>query len=167
MIKINTLYSLENISDCYEVDSSGNIVNKISGKTKKYTKGKRGYYYVTLSLKNSNKQKKVYVHKIISLAFIRNEKYEVINHIDGDKLNNSIDNLEFCSQKQNIIHSWGLKLTTRTEKIFIIGWLDGTITSGTIIKLVEETGIPKSTLYTIYYSKRGSTKHNIKEIKLI
>lgn len=166
MIKINSLYSLDNVLDCYVVDEFGNIINSITGKMKKFSLSKRGYYYVSLSLKNSKKQLKVYVHKIIALAFIKNNKYEVINHIDGNKLNNSINNLEFCSQKKNINHAWNTKLITRKEKIFTVTFLNSkNEISGTIKELANIIKIPKGTLYDLYYKKKGSIKYQIKYIK--
>ena len=52
MIKINTLYSLENISDIYYITDNLDIININTNHIKAQTLGKRGYYYVTLSDKN-------------------------------------------------------------------------------------------------------------------
>lgn len=165
MIKINTLYSLSNISDCYYINDNLQIINNNTGYVKKQTIGKRGYYYVTLNNKQ-NKQIKVAVHKIIALAFISNEKFEVINHINGNKLDNSINNLEFCTQKYNVDHALKNGLTVRYEILFQITYLDNKILIGTIKELVQKTGIPKGTLYDLYYKNRGSKMHNIKSVKL-
>lgn len=48
-----------------------------------------------------------YVHIIIAQTFlINNNKKQTVNHKDGNKLNNNIDNLEFCSQSENNKHSY-------------------------------------------------------------
>lgn len=165
MIKINTLYSLSNISDCYYINDNLQIINKNTGYIKKQTLGKRGYYYVTLN-NMQNKQVKVPVHKIVALAFICNEKFEVINHKDGNKLNNSIENLEFCTQQHNVNHAWDNGLATRNETLFQIIYLNNRVLVGTIKSLVDETSIPKGTLYDCYYKNKGSKLHNIKSVKV-
>ena len=59
-----------------------------------------GYYQILL--RNKNKIKRVRVHRIVAEAFIDNpNELPVINHKDGNKLNNNIDNLEWCSQAHN------------------------------------------------------------------
>jgi hypothetical protein len=88
----------------YEVSILGNIRNK---KTKYILKSKEknGYYRVTLM---KNKQKcDVSIHRIVAKTFIKNEDKtkNTVNHIDGDKLNNNLNNLEWVSQKENIKHA--------------------------------------------------------------
>ena len=63
-----------------------------------------GYRYVTL-MKDGKKHNK-YVHRLVAEAFIGEipEGY-VINHIDFDKSNNIVTNLEIVTQKQNVLHS--------------------------------------------------------------
>ena len=64
-----------------------------------------GYYIATLSVP-WKKQNKMLVHRAIALAFIPNpENKPHINHIDGDKKNNDIANLEWCTHKENMIHA--------------------------------------------------------------
>lgn len=54
--------------------------------------------YLMISLKN----KKYLIHRIVAKTFIKNPKnYPIINHIDGNKLNNCVDNLEWCTYKHN------------------------------------------------------------------
>lgn len=127
------------------------------------TVGKRGYYYVTLNEKYTNRQKKISVHKIVALAFIKNTPFSVINHIDGNKLNNNINNLEFCTQKENTIHAWKHELVKRKERIFKVFFKKYSLV-GTIKELVDKTKIPKSTLYYLFYSKSSSKKYEIEKI---
>ena len=71
--------------------------------------GKKGYKVISL---NKNKKRKQYkVHRLIAEAFIPNpENKPQINHIDGNKLNNDINNLEWCTQNENIQHAYNTGL---------------------------------------------------------
>lgn len=71
------------------------------------------YGYLGLLLCNDNKQKKFLIHRLIAKAFIENpDKKHIVNHIDGNKLNNSIENLEWVNIRENCCHSYLGKKTT-------------------------------------------------------
>lgn len=66
---------------------------------------KTGYYVVTLVL--NGKYRVFKVHRLIAEAFIPNpENKRTVNHKDGDKLNNSLDNLEWATDLENIRHAF-------------------------------------------------------------
>jgi len=69
-----------------------------------------GYYSVTLQLDGKGKNYKV--HRLVMLAFY-GESPKVVNHKDGNKLNNNINNLEYVWQKENIDHAWDNGLVRR------------------------------------------------------
>ena len=67
--------------------------------------------YLIVGLHKNNKAKKVCVHWVVANAFIpRRENDEVINHIDGNKYNNKLSNLERCTQSHNVKESFRLGL---------------------------------------------------------
>ena len=67
--------------------------------------------YLVVGLYKNNKAKKVCVHWLVANAFIPKEKeHEVINHINGDKHNNKLSNLERCTQSYNVRESYRLGL---------------------------------------------------------
>lgn len=86
----------------YQVSDLGRvkrIISKYSPKEKILkTPIKSGYYYATLS-KNGIRHK-VYFHQLVAYTFIC-ESNLVIDHVDGNKLNNKLDNLEFVTHRQN------------------------------------------------------------------
>lgn len=90
--------------NCYRVSSLGYVESNHSGewKVKKVKKSKsdsRGGFYLTISLSKGHKR----VHHLMWEVFKGpRKKGYVINHIDGDRENNSIDNLEEVTQKENI-----------------------------------------------------------------
>jgi hypothetical protein len=67
-----------------------------------------GYLQLPLMLNGNWKtQKNMLVHRVIALAFMRKPHHgEEINHIDGDKSNNSVNNLQWVTRSQNIIHAY-------------------------------------------------------------
>jgi hypothetical protein len=73
-----------------------------------------GYQSVTLS---NNRISKFYVHKLVISHFKDNPlNLKEINHIDGNKLNNQIDNLEYCTSSYNKQHAWDNNLRTFSFK---------------------------------------------------
>lgn len=67
------------------------------------TKHHTGYYVVSLG---SSPKKQARVHVLVATAFIENPKNKpFVNHIDGNKRNNSVDNLEWVTSKENVQHA--------------------------------------------------------------
>ncbi len=72
--------------------------------------------YLIIGLWENNKGKSYYLHRLIAMAFISNPKNKLfINHIDGNKLNNDISNLEWCTFQENMIHAVKNGLTIKGE----------------------------------------------------
>lgn len=109
---------IENYPD-YKIDTSGTVISYVRGKAKvlKPQKDTDGYLQVRLSNRVSNRL--VFVHRLVAETFLKREDgcYEV-NHIDGNKLNNNVLNLEWCDRRKNMLHAHDLGLArTRTPLI--------------------------------------------------
>lgn len=117
------IYQVSNLGRIKSFPRNGTINQE---KILKQTKDKTGY--LTVGLHKNNNVKKVCVHWLVADAFIpRNIGDEVVNHIDGNKLNNKLDNLERCTQKHNVKESIRLGLQTPyNEKKILQYALDGT-----------------------------------------
>ena len=99
---------IEGYEGVYEVSNQGKVRRSRDGKTlKPHTT--RGYLQVTLSLRKV--KKKHYVHRLVAKAFVPGDPSLTVNHVDGDKSNNSFDNLEWVSQAGQVLHAYrtGLK----------------------------------------------------------
>lgn len=71
-----------------------------------------GEGYLICSLSKNKVRKSILLHRLIALTFIPNPlNLPEVNHKDGNKFNNDIDNLEWCTRQENIDHSWSKKLT--------------------------------------------------------
>ena len=67
--------------------------------------------YLRISLSKNGKVQYKNIHRLVAEAFIKNDnEYPIINHIDGNKLNNNVDNLEWCSYQHNNKEAIRLKL---------------------------------------------------------
>lgn len=64
--------------------------------------GKNGYLRVYLRNDVTNKRVDVYIHRLVAEAFIENpEGLPCVNHLNSDRMDNSVDNLEWCTPKEN------------------------------------------------------------------
>ena len=83
---------------------------------KAQTPGKNGYKYVTLYA--NNQSKKLYIHRLMAELYIPNpESKRTVNHIDGDKHNNDLSNLEWNTDGENIKHAYDNGLNPGNSKL--------------------------------------------------
>lgn len=84
----------------YEVSNKGRVRGILRGTMLKPFVSKFGYEIVSLS--KDGKAKKFQVHRLVATEFVSNpDELPVVDHIDGDKRNNSSDNLEWCTAQEN------------------------------------------------------------------
>lgn len=99
----------------YKVSEYGEIYGLKSKKILKQQETHRGYLCVNL-YKNS-KMKSIVVHRLVAIAFLPNPKDKPeVNHIDGNKQNNNLDNLEWSTRSENMIHAYKNDLQPKSEK---------------------------------------------------
>jgi len=105
----------------YLIYPDGRVQNKKSKRYIKAKMGTNGYLYV--GLWKNNKGKNHNIHRLIALHYISNpENKPFINHIDGNKLNNNIGNLEWCTPIENC-NAYKSKRSNNTSGIVNIRYI--------------------------------------------
>lgn len=95
---------IENFPD-YTITTDGVITKIGSNYTLSQWIGKNGYKHV--DLRKNGKGVKVAVHRLLATTFIPNpDQKRTVNHLDGDKLNNTITNLEWATDSENVQHAY-------------------------------------------------------------
>lgn len=120
------LYQISNLGNVKKIKNKKYNINKKEVEEKDINKcisigtHKLGYKYVKLTDKNGIR-KNLFLHRIIAEEFIENpNNFNIINHKDGDKSNNDINNLEWTTQKDNVNHAWKNGLCENVRKVCAI-----------------------------------------------
>lgn len=104
--------------DCigdYEISNYGNFRNSNTKFIIKGNKLKNGYVQVNSWYKQTRKHH--LLHRLIAISFINNPfNKPCVNHINGIKDDNRLENLEWVTQSENIIHSFKMGLSYNSEK---------------------------------------------------
>ena len=101
----------------YLIDKMGNVYIAETMSIRKGVSNQNGYIRVMLSKKC--KTKNFYVHRLVADAFIPNPKnLPYVNHKDANRKNNSVENLEWCSSQQNMLHDSKLRKTGKRLQAF-------------------------------------------------
>jgi len=109
------LYQVSNLGNVRGLRFINNIVNKEKIHGISITTQNSGYLKVMLY--KDGKPKNVMVHRLVAEAFIDNpENKKQINHKDGNKHNNCVTNLEWCSKSENMRHAFKMGLATAQAK---------------------------------------------------
>lgn len=136
---------------------------------------KDGYRRHFMRYKNKSKNK--LAHRLVAETFIPNpENKTQVNHKDGNKLNNKVDNLEWCNCQENITHACktGLRKNKGEHNIksklkgYEVNQIKHALSSGVKPKdLAKEYGVTRSTIYDIKNKKTWFGYNENLEIKLL
>ncbi len=99
-------YQISSLGNVKSIDRYDSLGRFKPSKLRTISIEKDGYSYITL-VGNKSKSKSFFIHRLVAQAFLPLPKTKdlQINHIDGNKNNNSIDNLEWVTAQENVIHA--------------------------------------------------------------
>lgn len=97
---------VDNQATTYYITEEGKCFNQKTGKWLTGQISNSGYLNYNLTLNNGIKRR-LYAHRLVAIAYIPNNNLEAkeVNHIDGNKLNNCVENLEWVTASQNQKHN--------------------------------------------------------------
>ena len=105
---------IKNFESYFQINDKGEIFSKRTNKILKQTISKTGYPVITTKIGGRNgKAYCLKVHRLLAQTFISNpNNLPQVNHIDGNKLNNNINNLEWVDNSANQKHAYSIGLNS-------------------------------------------------------
>lgn len=109
-------YKLINGYENYKIYDTGIVYSLKTKRKLKIFISKYGYEIV--GLYKNGISKKHSIHRLVAENFLDKKHFKsaIVNHIDGNKKNNNVNNLEWCTHKQNTIHAFNIGLCKTGEK---------------------------------------------------
>lgn len=106
MTKAEIWKDIKGYEGLYQISNFGKVKSLQRQKERILTPTDNGHGYLIVGLKKGTKRNNYYVHRLVASSFIENpDNKKYVNHLDYDKANNKADNLEWCSQKENVHYS--------------------------------------------------------------
>jgi hypothetical protein len=128
----------------YSIYSDGKVWSNKNNKFLKPTLDKRGYYRIGLSFNGKSKTFKL--HRLVAEMFIpKIEGKNQVNHINGIKIDNRIENLEWCNNAENQKHAWDNNLNRSSYKKIVLDTQTG-VFYDSATELANLIGVKRSTL---------------------
>lgn len=88
----------------YKISNLGRVFSSKTCKLQEQTPNSRGYLRVHLQMDRMDKFE--FTHRLVARHFVPNPDFKnIVNHIDGNKINNVASNLEWCTAQENILHA--------------------------------------------------------------
>lgn len=116
-INLSEYTDLKNFENIYMIDKNGNIFSKLNKKCIKPSLSLDGYNVVNLT--NNSETSSFFLHRLLAIQFIPNNNLNktIINHKDGIKTNNDINNLEWCTHSENMAHFANMNLAKKVIQL--------------------------------------------------
>lgn len=143
-------------SNLYEVSNLGNVRMRETKVCKSFWINKDGYKMV--SMRESGKSKERLVHRIVADTFIENANNKPqVNHIDCNKLNNTVKNLEWVTGDENIRHAIQSGKMPHRSVIGVSKDTNERIVFDSVREAVAKTSEPASGIYSCLCGKQRGT----------
>ena len=139
----------------YMVSSYGRIKRIDSGKIYTGITNNRGY--VRFDLSEHGKRFVVAGHRAVAEAFLpKVDGKTLVNHKDGNKRNNKVENLEWCTQHENSIHAYHV-LNTKPSRMIPVLCVETGMIYDSMMDAQRKTGIKAMLIHRCIYGQRKTT----------
>lgn len=144
----------------YLVSNLGNVLNQKYNRYKKPTKCQNGYWSIGLS--KNGKYKFWLLHRLVAITFLPNPQNKPqVNHINSDKKDNSVQNLEWVTSKENNIHSVARDIGVKGMKVWTAKLTEQNVVEirnrlqkgEMLVTLAKEFKVCKQTIFKIKKNK--------------
>ena len=144
----------------YWITSQGEVISKKSGKTLKSSKNSSGYAVVVISFHGKRIAFSVHSQVLLAFNFIPDHKKFDVNHLDGNKQNNCLENLEWCTKSDNAKHSRAVlgKVPTTTYKKIRIQNKEFSKTFLNAYEVADYLGVHFQSVYRALSKRRQTLK---------
>jgi hypothetical protein len=148
----------------YEISNEANVRRLGNENIRKTPVGKRGY--PVLSLRKDGKTHICTLHRLLAKAFIPNpNNLREVNHKDGDKTNCSIENLEWCTSRENNVHArtTGLRKSDGDKAVLQFS-KEGILIAEykSVAEAARQTGISKSAIGNVCANRKNRRGYHFK-----
>lgn len=138
----------------YRISNHGEVMNEKGKILKPFIVG-RGYECIHL-FRDDTRTKK-YIHRLVAEAFLEKDSMKnEVNHKDGNKTNNHVDNLEWCTKAENINHSY----YTLKNRVKSVKCVETGIVYPSIKEAARQTGL-KHTAISMCCDGRQKKTHGL------
>lgn len=111
------MWKIINNASNYDISEDGQVRNILTKHILKGRLSKSGYLQVSIRFNNETTFKNQYIHRLVALHFLENpENKKEVNHKDGDKLNNCVNNLEWVTSSENQKHRHSIGITKTSNR---------------------------------------------------
>lgn len=137
----------------YSISAFGEVRNNLKGNILKWVDNGKGYKLVKLYNEQKPQGRLCLVHRLVLSTYLPTEGKFDVNHIDGDKSNNTLDNLEWVTKSANTVHAH--KLGLFKHKLSDVQVLEIRQAKGKVPlqDLINKYNVSKSLIQQILYRK--------------